>query len=194
MGDHYCFLSSTFVFFFAYFVVYGFIAAVYAWLFVNPHAPLELASLGCRPDSERSWAIGVFYGDSPFYLRPIEAMNVWRNESAAWPVANPVVTCASASDAVFPSNFVVDHFLYVQGDTFFLFYETKNSITMQGDIGVSKSDDKGANRMERTGHVIADAAEDDAEDTDRAVLAAHKAFNEGPWRTTHHAARRMEVR
>ena len=72
--DHHCFLSSTFVFFIASFVVYGFIAGVYAWLFVNPHAPLELASLGCRPDSEGSWAIGVFYGDSPFSLRPIEAV------------------------------------------------------------------------------------------------------------------------
>lgn len=40
--------------------------------------------------------------------------NVWRNESAAWPVANPVVTCASVSNAGFPSNFVADPFLFVQ--------------------------------------------------------------------------------
>lgn len=32
----------------------------------------------------------------------------------------------------------------IQGDTIYLFYETKNSITMQGDIGVSCSIDKGA--------------------------------------------------
>lgn len=32
----------------------------------------------------------------------------------------------------------------IQGDTFYLFYETKNSITLQGDIGVAKSTDKGA--------------------------------------------------
>jgi len=32
----------------------------------------------------------------------------------------------------------------IQGNTFYLFYETKNSITNQGDIGVSKSTDKGA--------------------------------------------------
>lgn len=32
----------------------------------------------------------------------------------------------------------------IQGDVFYLFYETKNSFTMQGDIGVSKSIDKGA--------------------------------------------------
>lgn len=31
----------------------------------------------------------------------------------------------------------------IQGGTFYLFYETKNSITSQGDIGVAKSNDKG---------------------------------------------------
>lgn len=41
-------------------------------------------------------------------------MNEWRDEGAAWPIANPVVTCASLSDAGFPSNFVADPFLYVQ--------------------------------------------------------------------------------
>ena len=70
-----CFLSSTVVFFIGSFVVYGFIGAVYAWLFINPHASMRMASSGCLPDSEGSWAIGVFYGDSPFSLRPIKAMN-----------------------------------------------------------------------------------------------------------------------
>ena len=50
-------------------------------------------------------------------------MNVWRDESAAWPVANPVLTCASASDAGFPSNFVANPFLYVQvTSTLFFFH------------------------------------------------------------------------
>lgn len=40
-------------------------------------------------------------------------MNEERPKAAAWPVANPVVTCASASQAV-PSNFVADPFLYVK--------------------------------------------------------------------------------
>jgi len=40
--------------------------------------------------------------------------NVSNDESAAWPVANPVVTCASVSDAGFPSNFVADPFLFIQ--------------------------------------------------------------------------------
>ena len=71
-----CFLSSTVVFFIGSFVVYGFIGAVYAWLFINPHASMGMASSGCLPDSEGSWAIGVFYGDSPFSLRPIEAVRL----------------------------------------------------------------------------------------------------------------------
>lgn len=41
-------------------------------------------------------------------------MHVWKDKSLAWPVANPVVTCASVSDSGFPSNFVADPFLYVQ--------------------------------------------------------------------------------
>ncbi|KAK6144699.1 hypothetical protein DH2020_021519 [Rehmannia glutinosa] len=74
----------------------------------------------------------------------VARMNIWKNKTAAWPVANPVITCASLSDAGFPSNFVADPFLYVQGDILYLFYETKNSITMQGDIAVARSIDKGA--------------------------------------------------
>lgn len=92
----------------------------YGWLvFSKPYSRstnvgVGLNSLGCQEDNEGSWSIGVFYGDSPFSLKPIEAMNEWRDEGVAWPVANPVVTCASLSDANFPSNFVADPFLYVQ--------------------------------------------------------------------------------
>lgn len=48
-------------------------------------------------------------------------MNIWNNETAAWPVANPVVTCASASVTGIPSNFVADPFLYRQVLFTFLF-------------------------------------------------------------------------
>lgn len=53
--------------------------------------------------------------------------NVWRDESAAWPVANPVITCASVSNAGFPSNFVADPFLFVQVTFFFQFWLLKYS-------------------------------------------------------------------
>ncbi|XP_054813956.1 glucosamine inositolphosphorylceramide transferase 1 [Prosopis cineraria] len=136
--------SSGFVFFFGCLLLFGSIATFYAWLAFSPSVRTGLSSYGCQEDNEGSWSIGVFYGNSPFSLKPIETANVWKDESAAWPVANPVVTCASASDAGFPSNFVADPFLFIQEDSFYLFYETKNSITLKGDIGVAKSTDKGA--------------------------------------------------
>ncbi|PSR98053.1 Glycosyltransferase family protein 64 protein [Actinidia chinensis var. chinensis] len=139
-----CELSSTFLYFSASFLILGSIATLYFWIIFAPHIRTSLSPLACREDNEGSWAIGVFYGDSPFSLKPIENVNVWRDDTAAWPVANPVITCASISDAGFPSNFVADPFLYVQGDTLYLFFETKNSITMQGDIGVARSTDNGA--------------------------------------------------
>ncbi|KAH7547807.1 hypothetical protein JRO89_XS14G0018900 [Xanthoceras sorbifolium] len=140
-------LSSGFLFFVGCFVVYGLIGWFYGWLvFMKPYPYVTtgMAPFGCREDGEGSWSIGVFFGDSPFSLEPIENKNVWRDHSAAWPVANPILTCASVSESGFPSNFVADPFLYAQGDALYLFYETKNSITKQGDIGVSKSVDKGA--------------------------------------------------
>ncbi|CAN6441738.1 unnamed protein product [Victoria cruziana] len=75
--------------------------------------------------------------------------NQENNMSSAWPVANPVFTCASVGDSRYPSNFVADPFLFVQhspnekGYTLYMFFETKNSLTMQGDIGVAFSVDKG---------------------------------------------------
>lgn len=38
---------------------------------------------------------------------------------------------------------MIDNVLF-QGDDLYLFFETKNSITLQGDIGVAVSKDKGA--------------------------------------------------
>ncbi|KAL3649670.1 Glucosamine inositolphosphorylceramide transferase 1 [Castilleja foliolosa] len=143
-----CVLSSAFVYFVFSFVVLGSIGGFYARYMVTPNVHTGITALGCREDNEGSWALGVYYGESPFSLKPIEAdkggKNVWKDNSGAWPVANPVITCASLSDARFPSNFVADPFLYVQGDVLYLFYESKNSITMQGDIGVSQSTDNGA--------------------------------------------------
>ncbi|CAN7141864.1 unnamed protein product [Brassica rapa subsp. narinosa] len=137
-----------FLFFVSCFGLYALVALTYAWLAFPPHIGrtyhVSSSSLGCREDNEGSWCVGVYYGDSPFTLKPIETVNVWRNESAAWPVANPVLTCASLTNSGFPSNFIADPFLYVQGDTLYLFFENKNPITLQGDIGVAESTDKGA--------------------------------------------------
>ncbi|KAJ8433306.1 hypothetical protein Cgig2_012874 [Carnegiea gigantea] len=143
-----CFFSPAFIFFLTAFILFASIASLYAWLVFTPfvRSPYVIPSVstGCQEDDEGSWSIGVFYGDSPFSLQPIEARDVWKDESAAWPVANPVLTCASVSNAGFPSNFVADPFIHIQDDTMYLFYETKNPVTMQGDIGVSSSTDRGA--------------------------------------------------
>ncbi|XP_073005993.1 glucosamine inositolphosphorylceramide transferase 1 [Typha latifolia] len=149
------FHSTTFLFLFSSSLLLGSVSFFFSWLAFSPfQTPVPLtsssssssssSSLGCRPDGEGSWSIGVFYGDSPLSLKPIEEWGVWRNGSAAWPQANPVVTCASVSDAGFPSNFVADPFLFIQGDTLYLFFETKNSVTLQGDIGVAISKDNGS--------------------------------------------------
>ncbi|RZC78849.1 hypothetical protein C5167_003059 [Papaver somniferum] len=146
MKLHRCFLltQQTFPFLLSSFIIFGSIVTIYIWLAFSPYQRHEIPLLGCRRDNEGSWSIGVFYGESPFSLKPIEHANIWKNETAAWPVANPVLTCASATNAGYPSNFVADPFIYIQDDVLYMFYESKNSITFQGDIAVAKSTDKGA--------------------------------------------------
>ena len=62
--------SSTFAFFLFSFVVLGSIGGLYARFMVA--ANVRGAAHGCEEDNEGSWAIGVYYGDSPFSLKPIE--------------------------------------------------------------------------------------------------------------------------
>ncbi|PKA56341.1 alpha-1,4-N-acetylglucosaminyltransferase EXTL3 [Apostasia shenzhenica] len=142
-----CLQSAMILYLFSATLIVGSVGTLFAWLTFSPfQRSLATTSsvFGCQPDGEGSWSIGIFYGDSPLALKPIEDWNVWRNESAAWPVANPVVTCALPSDAGFPSNFVADPFLLIQDSIFYLFFVTKNPITLQGDIGVAASKDNGA--------------------------------------------------
>ncbi|MFS7949114.1 putative exostosin, glycosyl hydrolase, five-bladed beta-propellor domain superfamily [Helianthus anomalus] len=134
-------MSSTVSFLFVSFMLFSSIGYLYTCMV---YKNININNYGCEEDGEGSWAIGVFYGDSPFSLKPIEDMNVWENMSSSWPVANPVVTCGSVSESGFPSNFVADPFLYVQGDVLYMFFETKNPITLQGDIGAARSIDNGA--------------------------------------------------
>uniref|UniRef100_A0A0E0D4N2 Uncharacterized protein n=1 Tax=Oryza meridionalis TaxID=40149 RepID=A0A0E0D4N2_9ORYZ len=105
--------------------------------------PRPPATRRCRPDAEGSWSAGVFLGDSPFSLEPIEHWGISKADGAAWPVANPVVTCADVEDAGFPSSFVAKPFLFLQGDAIYMFFETKNPITSQGDIAAAVSEDAG---------------------------------------------------
>ncbi|KAK3134962.1 hypothetical protein QOZ80_5BG0412950 [Eleusine coracana subsp. coracana] len=120
------------------------VGGLYFWVVVSSFRLPDSGAVGCRPDGEGSWAIGVFYGKSPLELRAIELEGKSNGNSSAWPVANPVLTCATPTEAGFPSNFVADPFLYVEGDTLFLFFETKTTTSQQGDIGVARSKDEGA--------------------------------------------------
>jgi len=67
--------SSGFVFFFGCFVLFGSIATLYGWVAFSPAVRTSLSGYGCRDDNEGSWSIGIFYGDSPFSLKPIEAVS-----------------------------------------------------------------------------------------------------------------------
>ncbi|XP_072968911.1 glucosamine inositolphosphorylceramide transferase 1-like isoform X1 [Typha angustifolia] len=126
-------------------VVSSLVGLAYFWVVVSAFRHSDSPIFGCRPDSEGSWSIGIYYGKSPFSLSPIELQeNRSNGNSSAWPVANPVLTCASPSKAGYPSNFVADPFLYIQDYNMYLFFETKSTTSMQGDIGVARSVDQGA--------------------------------------------------
>ncbi|ERN01297.1 glycosyltransferase family protein 64 protein C5 [Amborella trichopoda] len=142
--DHSFLISSAFSFFLISSLLFGSLALAFAWLTFSPYERPRLSSYGCQDDNEGSWSIGVYYGDNPFSLKPLELRNVWSDKGLAWPVANPVMTCALASDAGYPSNFVADPFLYVQDDILYMFFETKNSVTLKGEIGVARSLDNSA--------------------------------------------------
>lgn len=136
--------SGVIVFLLGSFLAYSIVAIVFFRLWVSSFLTSDLVSTGCHPDGEGSWSIGIFFGKSPFSLAPIELSNRSNEKSSSWPVANPVLTCASVSSAGYPSNFVADPFLFIQDNTFYLFFETKTVATMQGDIGVARSLDQGA--------------------------------------------------
>lgn len=68
-----CVLSSTFAYFLFSFVVLGSIGSLYARYMLTPNVG---TGIGCQEDNEGSWAVGLFYGDSPFSLRPIEDVSL----------------------------------------------------------------------------------------------------------------------
>lgn len=67
-----CVLSWSFGYFLVAFVTLGWIGSLYGRLMLTPTVRTNLSTLGCQEDGEGSWSIGVFYGDSPFSLKPIE--------------------------------------------------------------------------------------------------------------------------
>uniref|UniRef100_A0A453H355 Glucosamine inositolphosphorylceramide transferase 1 n=7 Tax=Aegilops tauschii subsp. strangulata TaxID=200361 RepID=A0A453H355_AEGTS len=111
---------------------------------LGPRFPSPPDARRCRPDPDGSWSAGVFLGDSPFALKPIEHWGISADAGAAWPVANPAVTCADVAQSGSPSSFVASPFLFLQGGGIYMFFETKNPVTSQGDIAAAVSKDAGA--------------------------------------------------
>jgi hypothetical protein len=77
--------SSSVLFLFASLLLFASIGFFFAWLTFSPSAysfssnaiamgldPSSSHRLSCRPDNEGSWSIGIFYGEDPFSLQPIE--------------------------------------------------------------------------------------------------------------------------
>jgi hypothetical protein len=75
----------------------------------------------------REWSIGIFEGDSPLHLAPVEG------------IVNPVVTSAQVSDV--PADFVADPFLIRVGTRWHMFFEVWNRQSKKGEIGLAVSDD-----------------------------------------------------
>ncbi|MCO5582299.1 hypothetical protein L7F22_036191 [Adiantum nelumboides] len=54
-------------------VILGTVGLAFSWLILSPFRSLYLGSfLACQNDNEGSWAVGMYFGSSPFSLRPIE--------------------------------------------------------------------------------------------------------------------------
>lgn len=73
----------------------------------------------------KTWAIGIYVGDSPWRFFPAPG------------IKNPVLSQADVSDA--PVSFVADPFMIRAGDLWHMFFEAKNVLTRKGEIGLAVS-------------------------------------------------------
>jgi hypothetical protein len=71
------------------------------------------------------WSIGIYQGETPFQLSPMDG------------VTNPILTSADISDI--PPTYVGDPFMVMKDDTYYLFFEVVNKKTGQGDIAFATS-------------------------------------------------------
>ena len=114
--------SSGFVFFFGCLILFGSIATLYAWLAFTPAVRTPLSPFGCLEDNEGSWSIGVFFGDSPFSLKPIETVSF----SASVPFSLPLLGFSNSN--FFGKKFLcrLIFFLYLkraESTSFLIIYE-----------------------------------------------------------------------
>lgn len=77
--------------------------------------------------ARRSWAIGIYTGDSPLRL------------SAPPGIRNPVISYKDISDA--RASFVADPFIVIEKGIWHMFFEVMNDDSDRGEIGLSVSSD-----------------------------------------------------
>lgn len=73
----------------------------------------------------KTWSIGIYVGESPFRFQPAPG------------IENPVLVQSDVSDA--PVSFVADPFMIRANDTWYMFFEAKNVLTRNGEIGLAVS-------------------------------------------------------
>jgi hypothetical protein len=71
------------------------------------------------------WSIGLYGGDSPFQLEPLEG------------VCNPVITCRDVSDVT--AELVADPFMVHLDGSWFMFFEVQDAKSRKGAIGLATS-------------------------------------------------------
>jgi hypothetical protein len=74
-----------------------------------------------------AWSIGIYVGESPVHLRPPPGVD------------NPVLSRSDISDV--PVSFVADPFMIRVDDAWHMFFEAKNIVTKNGEIGLAVSPD-----------------------------------------------------
>jgi hypothetical protein len=99
------------------FAIGGFIGGVYAERYRG--VPLW--------QTEDRWAIGIYFGETPFKLAPSED------------VKNPVLTASDVTDL--KASFVADPFMVREGSTWYMFLEAMDARTYRGKIGLAMSND-----------------------------------------------------
>jgi len=74
----------------------------------------------------KTWAIGIYVGESPLHFLPAPG------------IENPVLSRSDVSDV--PASFVADPFMIRSGGGWQMFFEVKNILTKQGEIGLAVSE------------------------------------------------------
>jgi hypothetical protein len=92
---------------------------------VFPYSLVKNISKIVGIEKNKSWAISIYSGDSPFDLKPFNNMD------------NPVLTANNVTDI--EALFVADPFIVFKDGQYYMFFEVFNKKDMQGDIAYATS-------------------------------------------------------